>query len=160
MSTAESKKKDPTWKYTQLKDPKDTNSHICPFCNKQTNGGIARQKEHLVGTMRKKKNTKLCKNVPNEVKEEILAYVEQQRAMKAQQQYDFVPDFDEEDNMVEVEEEEVQGPSQRRKGKAPAIQRGNSLPSSRGSAPGLSAPRKRGPMDAFFTPDPEIEVQK
>ena len=55
-----SKKKDPIWKHAILVDPLDTLKYKCLFCVKISKGGIARAKEYLSGTTRKRKSITLC----------------------------------------------------------------------------------------------------
>ncbi|KAK1407750.1 hypothetical protein QVD17_39376 [Tagetes erecta] len=72
-------KKDPGWKYNYLKDDKDKNSVTCIFCMKVTTGGIFRAKLHQVGGNR---NARACPKCPNDVKEELKAYIESQKSKK------------------------------------------------------------------------------
>ncbi|XP_073137903.1 uncharacterized protein [Henckelia pumila] len=88
-------RKDPTWNYGTLVDPKNTNKMKCNFCGKITNGGIYRHKKHLVGGNR---NTKTCPKCPDHVKEEIGSYMSKRKEVK--HQMDVIPHF------VEVAEQQ------------------------------------------------------
>ncbi|CAL9098136.1 unnamed protein product [Musa textilis] len=72
-------KKDPAWKYNYLKDLKDLNVVTCMFYDKTTKGGIFRAKQYLVENF---KNAVTCKKCPLEVKEELLAYMNEKKMQK------------------------------------------------------------------------------
>ncbi|XP_019237352.1 PREDICTED: uncharacterized protein LOC109217548 [Nicotiana attenuata] len=53
----------------------------CLFCDKITNGGIYRQKAHLIGG---DPNVASCPKVPGHVKEELKAYIKKKKELKTQ----------------------------------------------------------------------------
>ena len=61
------------WKYVCLANPNSTNDLICNFCEKNTEGGIYRGKQHIVGGFH---NTKSCAKCPPHIKEEIKEFAE------------------------------------------------------------------------------------
>ncbi|OMO88365.1 hypothetical protein CCACVL1_08441 [Corchorus capsularis] len=73
-----SQKKDPAWIYNFLSNTNDPNS-CCIFCQKTTKGGIYQAKQHQVGNF---KNAKACLKVPDHVKEELLAYMNEKKTQK------------------------------------------------------------------------------
>ena len=70
----------------------------CLFCNKVTKGGIHRAKQHQVGNF---KNSTKCLKCPDHVREELAQYMEEKKSDK--ENYDKMPDFDDIDNMIEIE---------------------------------------------------------
>ena len=63
---------DSGWKYCHPLVKEDTNTIVCNYCGKITNGGIMRAKEHLVG---KSGNIASCKKTPLDVVEELKGYM-------------------------------------------------------------------------------------
>lgn len=143
-------RKDPGWKYA-TQNPNDKNSITCNFCQKVTNGGIYRAKQHLIGGQR---NAKACAKCPDHVKEELREYMSKKKMEKEQEDMllTHMPDFDDIDDEDE-DEDDVQE----------IDQRGKRVSSSKGSSKSvqskLKKPRQKGPMDAYFTPDPEMIVK-
>ena len=73
------KSNDPGWKYNMwaLKDTKNAiRFNYCGFVSK---GGICRAKQHQIGGYR---NVSKCEKVPDDVKAELIEYVERQKAKK------------------------------------------------------------------------------
>lgn len=134
----ESSRKDPAWKYGQLQNDQDKNTFVCGFCSKVTKGGVYRMKQHLVGGYR---NVTACTKCPDHVKEEIKEYMSKKKDIKEQR--NLIVDIDVEDYDIEDEDE----------GSVSV----NNITTPRG--PSLKKPRQKGPMDAFFTPNPETVVQ-
>ncbi|KAA0068068.1 hypothetical protein E6C27_scaffold238G00160 [Cucumis melo var. makuwa] len=134
----ESSKKDPAWKYGRLQNEQDINTFVCGFCSKVTKGGVYRLKQHLVGGYR---NAIACKKCPDHVKEEIRDYMSKKKEIKEQR--NLIVDIDVQDYGMEDEDEG-------------SINVNNRATSSGSS---LKKPRQKGPMDAFFTPNPESVVQ-
>lgn len=140
---------DPAWKYHHLLDPANTNKMKCNFCNKVTNGGVSRAKKHLVGGYR---DVTACPKCPADVKEEIRVYMGNKKSLKEQMQ--MMPDIDDygfdedDDDVVEI---------------ATARGRGKSVAtgSSQGSVskPWPKKPKRKGPIDVYFTPDADVVVQ-
>ncbi|KAA0032269.1 uncharacterized protein E5676_scaffold1327G00190 [Cucumis melo var. makuwa] len=134
----ESSKKDPAWKYGRLQNDQDINMFVCGFCSKVTKGGVYRLKQHLVGSYR---NVTACRKCPDHVKEEIKDYMSKKKEIKEQR--NLIVDIDVQDYGIEDEDE----------GSISVNNRATSSGSS------LKKPRQKGPMDAFFTPNPETVVQ-
>lgn len=140
-----SSKKDPAWKYASQPNLSDRDSVKCSFCYEVKKGGISRMKQHFVGGFR---NTTSCKKCPEHVKEEIKEYMQRKKEVKNNV---LLPDF-EDLEFGEDEEEEIEEVDPRGK----KIKRGTNT-----STPkfGKSTSRTMGPMDTYFTPDPEDVVQ-
>ncbi|TYK16403.1 uncharacterized protein E5676_scaffold21G001980 [Cucumis melo var. makuwa] len=134
----ESSKKDLAWKYGRLQNDQDINTFVCGFCSKVTKGGVYRLKQHLVGGYR---NATACRKCPDHVKEEIKDYMSKKKEIKEQR--NLIVDIDVQDYGIEDEDE----------GSISVNNRATSSGSS------LKKPRQKGPMDAFFTSNPEIVVQ-
>ncbi|XP_050940902.1 uncharacterized protein LOC127149443 [Cucumis melo] len=134
----ESSKKDPAWKYGRLQNDQDINTFVCEFCSKVTKGGVYRLKQHLVGGYR---NVTACRKCSDHVKEEIKDYMSKKKQIKEQR--NLIVDIDVQDYGIEDEDE----------GSISVNNRATSSGSS------LKKPRQKGPMDAFFTPNPETVVQ-
>ncbi|XP_014617058.2 uncharacterized protein [Glycine max] len=62
----------PGWKYCHPLVKEDTNTIVCNYCGKITNGGIMRAKEHLVGKLG---NVASCKKTPPDVIEKLKGYI-------------------------------------------------------------------------------------
>ncbi|KAG5016850.1 hypothetical protein JHK82_022495 [Glycine max] len=63
---------DPGWKYCHPLVEGDTNTIVCNYCGKITQGRITRAKEHLIG---KSSNVASCKKTPPDVVEELKGYM-------------------------------------------------------------------------------------
>ena len=98
MASNNRRRKDPRWKYNYLANVEDKNVVTCLFCNKVTKGGIHRAKQHQVGNF---KNSTKCLKCPDHVREELAQYMEEKKNDK--ENYDKMPDFDDIDNMIEIE---------------------------------------------------------
>ncbi|XP_059661220.1 uncharacterized protein LOC132307463 isoform X3 [Cornus florida] len=140
-------RKDPAWNYSHLENPKDTNAITCNFCAKVTKGGIYRAKQHLAGGYR---NVSACTRCPSSVREEIKEYMSKKKEEKDKMNLlpsddiNFI-DEEDEDDVMEV----------KNRGKRVAS-------ASSGSASVNSSKRQKqkGSIDLYFTPRPEIVVQK
>ena len=69
------------------------------FCEKVTTGGIYRAKLHQV---RGNRNVKKCMKCPNHVREELEQYM---KGKKEKINYDKIPDFDDLENIIEIEDD-------------------------------------------------------
>ncbi|XP_035832608.1 uncharacterized protein LOC110870299 [Helianthus annuus] len=96
---SESRKTDPGWKYNHLRNPNDKNAVSCNFCKKITKGGIFRAKLHQIGGNR---NVKSCTRCPQEVKDELKAYVASQKAKKTNDGLADLADEQEDDEVIEI----------------------------------------------------------
>ena len=94
MASNNGKRKDPRWKYNYLANSEDKNLVTCLFCNKVTKEGIHRAKQHQVGNF---ESTTKCLKCPNHIRKELACY------MTEKENYDKMPDFDDIDNMIEIE---------------------------------------------------------
>ncbi|KAK4581633.1 hypothetical protein RGQ29_025003 [Quercus rubra] len=99
MTSDNGRRKDPGWKYNYLANVEDKNAVTCLFCNKVTKGGIHRAKQHQVGNF---KNSTKCLKCPDHVREELAQYMAEKKSEK--ENYDKMPDFDDIDNMIEIED--------------------------------------------------------
>nr|XP_009788966.1 PREDICTED: uncharacterized protein LOC104236685 [Nicotiana sylvestris] len=72
-------RKDPTWAYSARVSETNKMAIRCLFCDKITNGGIYRQKAHLIGG---DPNVASCPKVPGHVKEEVKAYLQKKKELK------------------------------------------------------------------------------
>ncbi|XP_059654971.1 uncharacterized protein LOC132301760 [Cornus florida] len=142
---SEGSRKDPAWNYSHLENPKDTNAVTCNFCAKVTKGGIYRAKQHLAGGYR---NVSACTRCPSSVREEIKEYMSKKKEEKEQMnllpsdEINFI-DGEDEDDVMEVSNQ----------GKRVASTGSASVNSSK-------MQKQKGPIDLYFTPRPEIVVQK
>ncbi|XP_059658800.1 uncharacterized protein LOC132305137 [Cornus florida] len=142
---SEGSRKDPAWNYSHLENPKDTNAVTCNFCAKVTKGGIYRAKQHLAGGYR---NVSACTRCPSSVREEIKEYMSKKKEEK--EQMNLLPS--DEINFIDGEDEnDVMEVSNR--GKRVASAGSASVNSSK-------MQKQKGPIDLYFTPRPEIVVQK
>ncbi|XP_070039605.1 uncharacterized protein [Nicotiana tomentosiformis] len=90
-----SKDKDPTWRYGDRVNEKNTNV-VCKFCNKITTGRIYRFKFHLIGGDR---NVTSCPKCPPEVRDEIKNFVEKKKEQKNQMSHQpLVTNLDDDDD--------------------------------------------------------------
>ena len=99
MALDNGKRKDPRWKYNCLANVEDKNTVTCLYSNKVTKGGIHRAKQHQVGNF---KNTTKCLKCHNHVREEFAHYMAKEKSEN--ENYDKMPDFDDIDNMIEIED--------------------------------------------------------
>ncbi|XP_028085221.1 uncharacterized protein LOC114286269 [Camellia sinensis] len=155
MTTPESGKKDPAWKYATMVNPENLSKFKCNFCGKEMNGGVFRVKQHLVGGYR---NVIKCPRCPTEVSNEVADYMAKKKQLK--DQLNLMPDFDEMVNEEDFEDEDdVVEISPHGKQPVP-IQGSTRKTTSTSIQLKPKKPRKIGPMDCFFTPEPELVVQK
>ena len=136
-------KKDPAWKYCHQDDPKNKDAVTCNFCGHVKNGGISRMKQHFVGGFR---NAKACGKIPEHVKVEIKEYLSQKKKQKDERTN--LLDFDDATYYETGDEEDDQEVRGRRVASKSNL-----------SSWASSRPREKGPIDSYFTPDPEEVVQ-
>ncbi|XP_028093255.1 general transcription factor IIF subunit 1-like [Camellia sinensis] len=147
---SESTRKDPAWKYAHQLDPKNPNQFKCNFCGKVSNGGVYRVKQHLVGGSR---NVTVCQKCPLDVREEIKEYMGNKKTQK--DQMNLLPHIDEMNNDFEEDEDDIAYEIQRPRGSS-----SKALPSNQNSYfAGSKRLKKKGPMDVFYTPNPDFVVQ-
>ncbi|XP_028062825.1 uncharacterized protein LOC114266138 [Camellia sinensis] len=135
-------------------NPQNLSKFICNFCDKEMNGGVYRVKQHLAGGY---KNVVACKKCPSHVKDEIKDSMSQKSQSKVQLR--MVPDFDEMDN-DDDDDDEILEINQH--GKRPVSTQGSTRReqgSNSSKSVGSKQPKQKGPMDVYFTPDPEVAVQ-
>ncbi|KAM0006186.1 hypothetical protein Hdeb2414_s0181g00825571 [Helianthus debilis subsp. tardiflorus] len=96
---SEYRKTDPGWKYNFVVSSNDKNAITCKFCQKVTKGGIFRAKLHKIGGNR---NVKDCSKCPQEVKEELKAYIISQKAKKTNEGLRDMEDEPEDDGVMEM----------------------------------------------------------
>ncbi|XP_028110596.1 uncharacterized protein LOC114309095 [Camellia sinensis] len=147
---SESTRKDLAWKYAHQLDPKNPNQFKCNFCGKVSNGKVYRVKQHLVGGSR---NVTACQKCPPDVREEIKVYMGNKKTQK--EQMNLLPHFDEMNNDFEEGEDDIAYDIHRPHGPS-----GKSLASNQNSSfAGSKRLKKKGPMDVFYTPNPDFVVQ-
>ncbi|XP_030931075.1 uncharacterized protein LOC115956954 [Quercus lobata] len=158
MASDNGRRKDPGWKYNYLANVEDKNAVTCLFCNKVTKGGIHRAKQHQVGNF---KNSTKCLKCPDHVREELAQYMAEKKSDK--ENYDKMPDFDDIDNMIEIEDvfddevEEVEVIQKRKKscsskggvGSSTQLRTMKLMPKSK---------KLKGPMDYFVRLKPKKVV--
>ncbi|RWR76250.1 hypothetical protein CKAN_00468400 [Cinnamomum micranthum f. kanehirae] len=149
-------RKDPAWQYAHLENPQNINRFKCNFCGKISNGGVYRVKQHLAGGFR---NITACPKCPAEVREEIREYMTKKK--KEKEEMNMLPHFDELANAYEEDEEDDVEVIER--GKRP-LAHGSEVSSARGSTTistvsKTKKPKQKGPIDVFFTPNPDVVVQ-
>ncbi|KAL0925770.1 hypothetical protein M5K25_004140 [Dendrobium thyrsiflorum] len=82
-------RRDPSWKYSVQVDVGGEKTYVylkCNFCGKVVKGGVTRMKEHLSCSH---KNVAPCASVPDNVKDEIVAYMKKSTTTKHLQQEQF-----------------------------------------------------------------------
>ena len=135
------KSKDVAWKYSATVVEGNSVRLRCNFCGKVTTGGVFRMKEHLMGGRR---NAKGCTKVSEEVRQEVIAFMESKKKSKDTMNLDdFEPEFSDDDG-------ETGCPTQPR----------GHHPSAQPSAGSSTKMKVKGPMDLYMTPDPELVVKK
>lgn len=149
---ASERARDPAWEHVYLANPNDKNAVTCKYCQKVSKGGIYRAKQHLVGGYR---NVIRCPTCPAHVREEIKAFMEGKKQLK--DQINLIPELDEfvgigddedEDDVVEV--------TSKKRSSVDGSQRASNNPS---KVVGRKPPKQKGPIDFYYTPDPEVVVQ-
>ncbi|XP_057504011.1 uncharacterized protein LOC130787631 [Actinidia eriantha] len=139
--------KDPMWKYYYMIDPAKRDKLKCNFCGKVISGGGFQMKQHYVRGFR---NLTICPRCPSEIREEMQNYMAKKQSDK--EQMHMMPDFDEMDNELEDDEDDI----------VRTNRHGKSIQSSQSFIfvlPKLKKPKTKGPMDTFFTPNPDVVVQ-
>nr|XP_009620514.1 uncharacterized protein LOC104112332 [Nicotiana tomentosiformis] len=74
-------RKDPVWAYSERVCETNKMAIRCLFCDKISNGGIYRQKAHLIGG---DPNVASCSKVPSHVKEDLKAFLHKKKELKTQ----------------------------------------------------------------------------
>ncbi|KAI3721407.1 hypothetical protein L2E82_32417 [Cichorium intybus] len=124
---------DPGRKYG-TQDPNNRNNFTCHFCNNVYKGGVYRLKCHFIGGY---SSVMDCPKCPEHIKEETRAYMlkKEQSKFESRMNSSYFDDHDlgEDEDCVEVE------------GVGSKVQR--------------KRPRQKGPIDRFFTPNPEDVVK-
>nr|XP_009791722.1 PREDICTED: uncharacterized protein LOC104238913 [Nicotiana sylvestris] len=85
MAQPKEDRKDPDWAYSARVSETSKMSIRCLFCDKITNGGIYRQKAHLIGG---DPNVASCPKVSGHVKEELKAYLQKKKELKTQMMHE------------------------------------------------------------------------
>ncbi|XP_009785951.2 uncharacterized protein [Nicotiana sylvestris] len=131
-------RKDPAWAYSARVNETNNMAIRCLFCDKITNGGIHRQKAHLIGG---DPNVASCPKVPGHVKEELKAYL-QKKELKTQMIHEQeLYNLNDDDDETE-EGDDASLLSQK------SQKRGRMLPPMSSSCG--STGKTKGPMDCYF----------
>ncbi|GMP76061.1 hypothetical protein CsSME_00032900 [Camellia sinensis var. sinensis] len=148
--TSESNRKDPAWQYAHLVEENNLNKFECNFCGKVSNGGVYRVKQHLAGGYR---NVTACPKCPH-VREEIREFMSKKRTQK--EEMNMLPDFDDMDMEDEDEDEDddVVEINVNQHRKLTSSSQGSSKSKSKSKTP-----KRKGPMDVYFTPNLESVVK-
>ncbi|XP_019253995.1 PREDICTED: uncharacterized protein LOC109232704 [Nicotiana attenuata] len=137
MATKEDRK-DPAWAYSTRVSETNKMTIRCLFCDKITNGGIYRQKAHLIGG---DPNGASCPKVPGHVKEELKAYIQKKKELKTQMIHEQeLYNFDDDDETEEGDDASSLPPKSQK--------RGRMLPPMSSSCGSTS--KTKGPMDCYF----------
>ena len=126
-----SKSTDPARKYS-TQQPGSRNNFLCHFCGKLCTGGVYRMKWHFIGGL---SDVKGCPNCPEHVKEEVRSFIDK-KEMESLEKKMSARRFDcSSGNDVDEGDDcvEVQGETKK--------------------------PRQKGPLDRYFTPNPEDVVK-
>ncbi|GMP99210.1 hypothetical protein CsSME_00046772 [Camellia sinensis var. sinensis] len=145
--TSESNRKDPAWQYAHLVEENNLNKFECNFCGKVSNGGVYRVKQHLAGGYR---NVTACPKCPSHVREEIREFMSKKKTQK--EEMNMLPDFDDMD--MEDEDDDVVEINVNQHCKLTSSSQGSSKSKSKSKMP-----KRKGPMDVYFTPNPESVVK-
>ncbi|GMP35730.1 hypothetical protein CsSME_00008071 [Camellia sinensis var. sinensis] len=108
--------------------------------------------------LREYRNVTKCVRCPTEVRDEISEFMAKKKQVK--EQINLMPDFDDmvDEEDFEDEDDLVELPQH---GKKSTPTQGSTQRTSSSSVQSkLKRPRKIGPMDCFFTPDPDVVAQK
>ncbi|XP_019255033.1 PREDICTED: uncharacterized protein LOC109233606 [Nicotiana attenuata] len=127
-------RKDPAWAYSSRVSETNKMAIRCFFCDKISNGGIYRQKAHLIGG---DPNVASCPKVPGHVKEELKAYLQKKKELKTQMIHE-----QELYNLDDDDDETEEGDD------ASSQKRGRMLPPMSSSSG--STGKTKGPMDCYF----------
>ncbi|XP_028082295.1 uncharacterized protein LOC114283626 [Camellia sinensis] len=141
--TSESNKKDSAWQYAHLVKENNLNKFECNFCGKVSNGGVYRVKQHLAGGF---KNVTACSKCPAHVREETREFMSKKKTQK--EEMNMLPDFDDMDMEDEDEDDDVVEINVNQRRKLTRSSQGSSKSKSKMS-------KRKGPMDVYFTPNPE-----
>lgn len=147
--TSESNRKDPAWQYAHLVEENNLNKFECNFCGKVSNGGVYRVKQHLAGGYR---NVTACPKCPSHVREEIREFMSKKKTQK--EEMNMLPDFDDMDMEDEDEDDDVVEINVNQHRKLTSSSQGSSKSKSKSKMP-----KRKGPMDVYFTPNPESVVK-
>ncbi|RWR75320.1 hypothetical protein CKAN_00369600 [Cinnamomum micranthum f. kanehirae] len=114
---------------------------------------------NIAGTSSLRRNITACPKCPAEVREEIREYMTKKK--KEKEEMNMLPHFDELANAYEEDEEDDVEVIER--GKRP-LAHGSEVSSARGSTTistvsKTKKPKQKGPIDVFFTPNPDVVVQ-
>ncbi|GMP25163.1 hypothetical protein CsSME_00002160 [Camellia sinensis var. sinensis] len=149
MTSSESNKKDPAWQHAHLVEENNLNKLECNFCGKVSNGGVYRVKQHLAGGYR---NVTACPKCPAHVREEIREFLSKKKTQK--EEMNMLPDFDDTDMGDENEDEDVVEINVNQRSKLTSSGQGSSK-----SKTNLKMPKRKGPMNVYFTPNPKSVVK-
>ncbi|OIT06961.1 hypothetical protein A4A49_18386 [Nicotiana attenuata] len=132
-------RKDPAWAFSARVSETNKMAIRCLFCDKITNGGIYRQKAHLIGG---DPNVASCPKVPGHVKEELKAYLQKKKELKTQMIHEQeLYNLDDDDDETEEGDDASSLPPKSQK-------RGRMLPPMSSSCG--STGKTKGPMDCYF----------
>nr|XP_016494157.1 PREDICTED: uncharacterized protein LOC107813401 [Nicotiana tabacum] len=132
-------RKDPAWAYSARVNETNKIAIRCLFCDKITNGGIYRQKAHLISG---DPNVASCPKVPGHVKEELKAYLPKKKELKTQMIHEQeLYNLDDDDDETEEGDDALSLPPKSQK-------RGRMLPPMSSSCG--STGKTKGPMDCYF----------
>ncbi|XP_028101977.1 uncharacterized protein LOC114301249 [Camellia sinensis] len=147
--TSGSNRKDPAWQYAHLVEENNLNKFECNFCGKVSNGGVYRVKQHLAGGYR---NVTACPKCPSHVREEIREFMSKKKTQK--EEINMLPDFNDMDMEDEDEDDDVIEINVNQHRKLTSSSQGSSKSKSKSKTP-----KRKGPMDVYFTPNPESVVK-
>ncbi|XP_028077965.1 uncharacterized protein LOC114279882 [Camellia sinensis] len=145
--TSESNRKDPAWQYAHLVEENNLNKFECNFCSKVSNGGVYRVKQHLAEGYR---NVTACPKCPSHVRDEIREFMSKKKTQK--EEMNMLPDFDGINMEEEDEDEDVVEINVNQHRKLTSSSQSSSKSKSK-------MPKRKGPMDVYFTPNPESVVK-
>ncbi|XP_058192148.1 uncharacterized protein LOC131309527 [Rhododendron vialii] len=153
MTSENSSKNDPGWKYCEKVDPHNNIKLKCIFCNEVKNGGVSRIKQHLAGGA--KRNTAACCRCPPEVRDEMREFI--RKRDEAKSQIKSIPDFDvamnDDDYDLDLDDDIIEFNPRSKKSST----HGSTTSTSIHSKP--KKPRTIGPLDTYYTPEPEVVVE-
>ncbi|XP_058179301.1 uncharacterized protein LOC131298043 [Rhododendron vialii] len=153
MTSENSSKKDPGWKYCEKVEPHNNTKLKCIFCNEVKNGGVSRIKQHLAGGA--KRNTAACRRCPPEVREEMREFI--RKRDEAKSQIKSIPDIDDamndDDYDLDLDDDIIESNPRSKKSST----HGSTTSASIHSKP--KKPRNIEPLDTYYTPEPEVVVE-
>ncbi|XP_075086058.1 uncharacterized protein LOC142168802 [Nicotiana tabacum] len=131
-------RKDPAWAYSERVCETNKMAIRCLFCDKISNGGIYRQKAHLIGG---DPNVASCPKVPSHVKEDLKAFLHKKRELKTQLIHEQeLYNLDDDDETEEGDDASSLPPKSQKRGRM------QPMSSSCGSTG-----KTKGPMDCYFS---------